>query len=501
MKTLSIFILFLTSFFIRALRWLAVVQQKEYRFDRLMLFLKSNEGKRELLRFFPKKKDFSRTGLKRPKITVRILIVATLFTMLFSFLVARLVLLTYGFGTIEFAFYLFFGLIIYLLITPFLVMVSIFPTTAISSTRILIELIRAKAKVKKAKPIIIGITGSYGKTSTKMLLSKVLDKKYSVFKTPKSYNTKFSVARSINKIFKNQEIMIIEYGAYKKGEIRTLASWFQPSLAIITGLTKQHLGLFGNIESIINAKSELVKSLKSGSIVVYNSSDEGTTKICEAGSGPESTSGGNLEIIGSDNEITNSLILKAHLNKAGKLFFVFAGQQISTNFMGMHYLETIKMVVLVAKKLGVSDKDLVEAISSFVPDDKFIFSYELKSGSLLIDDGGTSNLKGFEAAIKLASAIDSSKKILITSGIVDLGSESEVIHRELAEKASKVFHTVLYVGESGKQQFSNVFKEKFIGGETGVEQTKILSFLSNLDNHEMILVEGRMPGWVRKYLK
>ena len=95
---------------------------------------------------------------------------------------------------------------------------SVLPTSIIYAVRVWIELMLAKSKVQKTKPLIIGITGSYGKTSTKILLSSVLKKKFSVFRTPKSYNTKFSVARSINRGYRGEQVMVLEYGAYKKGE-------------------------------------------------------------------------------------------------------------------------------------------------------------------------------------------------------------------------------------------------------------------------------------------
>ncbi len=501
MKTLSILTLFLTSFFIRALRWLAIAQQKEYRADRLILFIKSDEGKKEIFRIFPQKKDFSRTGLKRPRITSRIIIVTIIFIVIFLFLVTCLVSRSLLFGSIAFILLMIFGLLIYLAVIPLLILVAVLPTALVASFRVWLELLSAHSKVKNLKPKIIGITGSYGKTSTKVLLAAVLEKKFSVFKTPKSFNTKFSVAQSINKGFKNQEIMILEYGAYKKGEIKILASWFKPNLAIITGLAKQHLGLFGSVDSIIEAKSELVKSLDPGSVVVWNGNDIGAKKICEKGMGENSHSKGNLEMIAAKVENKDSVVMKAHLNKVGKLQFVFAGQQVSTNLLGMHYLEIVVMVLSVAQKLEVTDKDIVEAISKFVPDDKFIYSYSTKVGSLIINDGGTSNPNGFSAAINLAAHINHPKKVLITSGIVDLGDESNSIHTELAKKAFEVFDTVFYVGESGIKQFQDVFKEKLFSAESVNDQTRIINFLLNLTYHEMILVEGRMPGWINKYLK
>jgi len=272
-------------------------------------------------------------------------------------------------------------------------------------------------------------------------------------------------------------------------------------MAIITGLAKQHLGLFGNIEAIIEAKSELVKSLASGSVVIWNGNDKGAKRICEKGISEDSISKGNLEILEAKIDNKNSVTMKAHLNKVGKLQFVFAGQQVNTNLLGMHYLEIIVMVILVAKKLEVSDKDIVEAISKFVPDDKFIYSYSTKTGSLIIDDGGSSNLNGFVAAINLAAHIKHPKKVLITSGIVDLGNESNSIHTELAKKAFEIFDTVFYVGESGIKQFQSVFKDRLFSAESASDQTRIINFLLNLTYYEMILIEGRIPGWIKKYLK
>lgn len=500
MKTLALLFLFLTSFFVRSLRWLAFAQQKEYRIDRLLLFLNSAEGKKELFRIFPRMQDFSKTGLKRPKITARILITSLLFSVILFVSAWFSVVKIFDTTQLISILYLFLIFLLLLTLIPLFTLISIFPTVIISNLRIYIELLKAKSKVRRKNPIIVGITGSYGKTSTKLLLAHVLEKKYSVFKTPKSFNTRFSVAKSINDNFSDQEVMVLEYGAYKKGEIKTLSSWFKPTLAVITGLTKQHLGLFGSIESIIEAKSELVKSLSPNSIVVCNGLDKGAIKICEVGIN-DNNDGRNLKVFETNNNEADSSILKSHLNKYGKLFFVYGGQQVSTKLMGKHYLEIIRMVILTAKKLGLSDDDIVDSISSFVPNDKFIFSYQTKRGNFLIDDGGTSNPKGFEAAIDLCNEIDIENKILITSGIVDLGLETNNIHMSLALKARDVFSTVIFLGDSGSETFSNIFKIDFLDSETFDDQKKIKSFLSNLDKHEMILVEGRMPAWIKEYLK
>lgn len=495
MKTLVFLFTFITAFIVRSLRWLSITQQKEYRLDRLLLFLKTKEGGQEFLRIFPKRKDFSRTGLKRPKITARVIIVTIIYFFLqlifiyaiFNYLIYAIKLDINPF-VILFIFLL--SMLVDLLFIPTLIYLSVLPTSIIYALRVFIELMLAKLKVQKSKPFIIGITGSYGKTSTKVLLSHVLQKKYTVFKTPKSYNTKLSVARSIRQGFNGEQVMVLEYGAYKKGEIKAIASWFKPNMAVITGLAKQHLGLFGSLEAVIRAKSELVSALNPGSMVICNGEDKGVLKICQASENNQ------VQLINDDNKDKRVNILKAHLNKQGKLVFVWSGQQVVTNFIGLHYLEIVKMTILVAIEMGVSEVEIVQAISEFVPDDKFIYSYQSKKCSLVIDDGNTTNPKGFKAAIELAKSVDISKKTLITPGIVDLGEESKKIHLDLAEKSKGVFTKVLYVGEVGKTEFQVVFGQDLIS-----DQEKVIAHLSSAGEDELVLVEGRMPWWVLEYLK
>lgn len=188
-----------TPFFVvRWFRWLAIVQQKEYRFDRLRAFLRSDEGKYELKRVLPKLSDFSRTGLKRPKPTARVLLVALLsgLTLLSQFSLSISSSITPGevmpsllvWGT---------GIVVAYLILPITVIADSIPTMLLSALATWNTLRRAKQKIESGQPKIIGVGGSYGKTSTKHLLHHFLKQKLTVFVTPKSFNNKLSVAQSI----------------------------------------------------------------------------------------------------------------------------------------------------------------------------------------------------------------------------------------------------------------------------------------------------------------
>lgn len=492
MKLTIFTIFFFGSFFVRILRWLGIIQQKEYRFDRLMLFMKSYEGKQEFYRLLPKKSDFSKTGLKRPKITLRSASIGFIFSTIFILFLIVVLLLAYLIPSLLFTI-LFFIICLLILLTciPFILIISIIPTTIIASFKTHLELLKAKSKFRKTKPMIIGITGSYGKTSTKIFLAHVLERKFSVFKTPKSFNIKYSVAKSINDGYLDQEIAIIEYAAYKTGEIKNLTSWFKPKLAVVTGLTEQHLGLFGSLSAIIQAKAELVESLDLGSTVICNGYDPGALRIFEMSRNKK-----DLKLVSINEQHDQVKIFKTHLNKKGELVFVWNGQQVLTKLMGMHYIQTVKLVIAVATELDLKDEEIVSALSNFIPNEKFIYSYTLDSGATVVDDGGTSNPKGFEAAISLASKVNAKEKTLITPGIIDLGLRSDDIHKDLAERSQQIFSNVLYVGEVGSKQFGEAFGDNFEQVQSEVEKK-----IAEISSDNLVLVEGRMPAWVKKVLK
>lgn len=498
MKTSLLFLVFITSFFIRALRWLGVMQQKEYRFDRVFLFLRSKEGLKELVRLLPKKTDFSKVGLKRPKVTHRSLLLSLIF-IVFSFVYFK-VALAWGFEFLNrwYPYPLWYKflvllvlMVVYLFTIPVFAMLSAIPTVVLAYIQTYKRLFQAKNVLTAHKPKIIGITGSYGKTSTKVLLAHVLQKKYSVFMTPKSYNTKYSVANSVVHGYNGEEIAIIEYAAYKKGEIKELAKWIRPELAIITGLAMQHVGLFGSLREIISAKSELVASLPQGSSVVCNVYDEDTKQIFDAGSDKNKA-----KLIAVGPEYSDVKFESVRINQDGKLQLEWDGTTIKTQLIGTQYRELVHLVIVTALKLNVLKQDIISSLESFTPDEKFVYIFSLPNGARVVDDGDTSNPKGFSAMIKLAKVLKATKKVLVTPGIVDLGNDSKEIHLQLAQKSKKVFDQVVYVGDAGREEFKTVF-----AGELLHSSEQLRELISTLDGDDLVVIEGRMPAWAKEHLQ
>ena len=131
---------------------------------------------------------------------------------------------------------------------------------------------KAMAKMRTLKKIkVIGITGSYGKTSTKEFLDVILSEKYRVIKTTGNNNTNIGVAKTVlNKVNDNYDYFICEMGAYKIGEIEEICGIVKPEIGILTGINEQHLDLFGSIENTVKAKFELIEALSKKGVAILN---------------------------------------------------------------------------------------------------------------------------------------------------------------------------------------------------------------------------------------
>jgi UDP-N-acetylmuramoyl-tripeptide--D-alanyl-D-alanine ligase len=473
-----IFFILLPLFLMRWLRWLAFVQQKEYRIDRMLSFLQSPAGRSELVRIFPKRKDFSRIGLKRPARTTRVLVVAIVSVLIFLVIVA---------GT----WWSIFSVVLMYLLLPCVMIVACLPSAIVAEMLTHSMLKKAQQKFAVHKPKIIGIGGSYGKTSTKHLLAHVLSQKFSVFVTPKSHNTKYSIAKSIVDGFSDQQVALIEYGAYTISEIAYLTTWFPPDMAIETGFTLQHLGLFGSQQNSLLAESELPAAVPEDGLVFCNAADAGAVEICHIG-----TKGKKTRVFNYSGEDTVVELENPQLNERGELSFVWQKKLVQTKLVGRQYLVNVQGVIAAACAMGLDAAEIFQGLQSFVPSSAYVLTRQLQTGAIFIDDGGTSNPKGFASAIDLAKELTRSQNILFCSGIVDLGSESRQVHVDLATHAKSVFQTVVYLGSDGQKEFLEVFGKSLLTTSEEVD-----ALLATINANSLLLIEGRMPKWLTARLQ
>lgn len=285
---------------------------------------------------------------------------------------------------------------------------------------------------------IIGITGSYGKTSMKFFLTSILKQKYNVLMTPKNYNTPMGVTITVREYLRGyHEIFVCEMGAKKKGEIQELCDIVHPRDGIVTSIGPQHLESFKSMENIIETKMALAKDVKAGKAYL-NIDNEYIAKEKT----PGAVTYGTVE--GAD---FRGKVLS--VSKKGTEFSVTypdGGEHIfRTCLLGAHNVVNLCGAVAIANDYGVTPEEIADGIASIKAVPHRLELME-KGGVTVIDDAYNSNPAGAKAALDALSYFEDFK-ILVTPGMVELGEMEEKLNEEFGAQAAAVCDCAVLVGE------------------------------------------------------
>lgn len=361
---------------------------------------------------------------------------------------------------------------------------------------------RATKKIRQLDNLkVVGITGSYGKTSVKNYLSKILSSKYEVEKTPKNINTPIGVSRHIlSTDFKDIDIYVVEMGAYRIGEIKKICDMVKPSVGILTAINEEHLSLFGSVEAIQTAKYELLRSITEEGLVVTNNDNKYCREYLDELDAQVKTFG--LD----DNKDPDFLIQKVE-SKQDQLYF--SGElegkntDITASVVGGHNAENIAAAVLVARYLKVSLEEIKEqCLDLETPDRRLnIINY---GRTVIIDDSYNANPKGFKAALNILSSYSSDKKhIVITRGMLELGEKSFKKHKMIGEEISFYADELVIISQDAEQALKAGILEKYrINVKTIYDIEELLEYVKSLyDTNSVILVENKLPPKVYGEIK
>lgn len=285
---------------------------------------------------------------------------------------------------------------------------------------------------------VIGITGSYGKTSTKFYLNKLLSAKYNVLMTPESYNTTMGVVKTIRgSLNATYEYFICEMGAKGVGEIKEICDIVHPKHSMITSIGEQHLETFKSVDNIIKTKFEIADCITDG--MVFLNYDNNLIKehridknVISYGFAPTS------EYYADNIKVTAK----------GTSFTVHHGEEsgeFSTKLIGAHNVQNIVGAIAVANKLGVTFNELKNPVHRLeaVPHRMQILD---KGTSVVIDDAFNSNPAGAKAALDTLGLIEG-YKILVSPGMVELGEKEYELNKAFGKQAAEVCDFVIAVGE------------------------------------------------------
>ncbi len=471
--------------------WLWLWQLKEYHRGRFRAHFETQGIKKFLVSFY---------RFRYPKFTKKVVLIFGTGIFLEVFF------LSFIFSLPEkiFCLAIFFSLILSPLIFSLLILFFQLPTFLFRK----VILLKAEKKIvqfKKKGGVVIGITGSYGKSSTKEFLAEILSAKFNILKTEKNVNAEIGIAKTVlEKLKPDHEVFIAEIGAYERGKIKEVCQVIKPKIGILTGINQQHLSTFGSQENIVKGKFELIESLNKEGIGILNWDNDFIKNYFQRNKGKFKA--GKIikcSFFKNKKEEVDFWVENFEIDKEYLLFQVFSKNSrknnekknnFKVNLLGKQNVTNILLAIACAKELGMSFQEIASAclkINSNQGGIKFL----KKDKPVILDSSYSANPDGVLADLDYLKNYKG-RKIVVMPCLIELGRAAGSIHREIGRKIGEVCDLAIITT-------NDYFKEiKKGAAETGMKGENIL-FIKNPDEiisriksceiNSVILLEGRIP--------
>lgn len=307
-------------------------------------------------------------------------------------------------------------------------------------------------RLADVRPFIIGITGSYGKSSTKSMLAHILQFKGPTLAATGSINTLMGNTRHIREqLVYGHEFMVVEMGAYHIGSIRRLCELTPPSAAIITAVGDAHLERFGSLDNIVQAKGELARALPPDGLLVVNADSPGALRI--------GRSVGDRRVLmygESSSEDLDTRLEQVRFTKQGTHFVLrtrTAQYSCFTPVHGRPIVLNLAGAFTLAVALGTDPEIAVASFRTLKPVSNRLEVVE-DQGITWVRDAYNSNQFGFRAALEVAAALPVSRRVLVTPGVIELGTMQREVNQALSAEAAQVCDQTLVVSATNREAFA-----------------------------------------------
>jgi UDP-N-acetylmuramoyl-tripeptide--D-alanyl-D-alanine ligase len=364
----------------------------------------------------------------------------------------------------------------------------------------------ARAVLQRTDPIVIAVTGSYGKTSVKHILGHLLETAGPTLITPGSVNTVMGIARTIReRLAAHHRYFVVEMGAYGIGSIRRLCALTPPRIGIISAIGKAHYERFKSLDAVASAKFELAEAVSDNGGTVIIASD-----VMEF-AGPRDFVERNREsvvTVGADPDAT--LVIRSLRQEAegivAEISWRGAGYELRAPLFGLHQGINIALAFAAACTMGMPPEDVVASLRT-TP--QIAHRLEVKrqgEGAVVIDDAYNSNPVGFASALALLDALrqPGGRRILVTPGMAELGSEHEAEHARIGRLAAAHVDVLVAVAPHRVAPLVAAFAE-------AAPERAIVSCASfsdaqswldrNLAGPDIVLIENDLPDLLEQKLR
>lgn len=353
----------------------------------------------------------------------------------------------------------------------------------------------AKRKLKGMPGLkVIGITGSYGKTSTKHYLQRILSEKYETLMTPGSYNTPMGVVRTIREMMKPYtEVFICEMGAKQKGDIKEICDIVHPGMGIITAVGPMHLETFKSIENVQSTKFELADALEADGVVVVNNDFE----YC-ANRGVDNTECIRYSVSNPGGSAYTAEDIK--YGPEGTTFTLKGPDGLSlpfdTRLVGECNVSNLVAAIIVALRLEVPVDKIQYAVRRIEQVQHRLSMARTPAGITIIDDAFNSNPSGSKMAVDVLAQFPG-KRIIVTPGMVELGDREYELNKEFGRYLGDNVDVAIIVGSYNRDALvegvreSKMKKENLHVVDTFEEAQRLLAGM--MGSGDAVLYENDLP--------
>lgn len=355
-------------------------------------------------------------------------------------------------------------------------------------------IVLAKQRLKKQKNLIkVGITGSYGKTTTKHIVNDVLSANYYTLMTPASYNTPMGITITIRNYLKPlHQVFVCEMGADKVNEIRFLSNMVQPQFGVVTAIGPQHLNTFKTIDNIINEKMALIEKLPLSGVGVINLDNEYIRNYhiknqCL------------ILSVGIESTDVDFRAVNIEYGPQGSHFDVQTKDNVvvpmQSKLLGEHNVLNILVSVALAKQLGISWEDIQKAVRGI---QQIEHRLELKTmfGLRFIDNSFNSNPISAANSLKVLAMMPQ-QRILITPGMIELGDQQTHYNFEFGKAMQGQVDRVVLIGKGQ----SKPIHDGLLASGFDMEAVHVVNSMQaafdlvkqKASVHDTILIENDLP--------
>jgi UDP-N-acetylmuramoyl-tripeptide--D-alanyl-D-alanine ligase len=356
----------------------------------------------------------------------------------------------------------------------------------------------AQQALRDGNPLVIGVSGSFGKTTTKGCLAALLSPLGPTYPTPASFNSYLGIVRAINEGLQPRHVnFIAELGAYRIGDIAELCDLVQPKVGVLASLGPAHLERFGSMEAIAQAEGEVADALPADGLFVTRADDPRCAAVAR-----DRANCATLLVSPAPHPDADLWAENVQVGPEGTRFTVVAKDgaeplQVVSPLLGEANVANVLLAVAVARHLGVTDGQLTRAMRRIeIPAHRLQPIVNQAAGVVVIDDSYNSNPTGAASALQILGAFPAQRRMLITPGMVELGPEEERENTELGRRAAAVCDLCLLIGHRGRMIERGLLdagfpSEQVLWFETGPEAQAALQTLTR--RGDVILFENDLP--------